>query len=385
VGTVQGWLIVAGDFAFHGGMDRANLELARHLAAEGAVHVVAHRVDEALGSLPNVTVHSVPRPLGKHLLGQPLLRRAGLRWAQRLSRQGYRVVVNGTNCPWPDVNWVHMVHSAFTPTTGGPWWRRWKVRQTHRWQCASERQVLPRARRLICNSQQTAQALVQHLGISPERVQVLYLGCDPQEFPPVNPGEREAVERQFGWAHRPRVIFIGQLGNSIKGFDTLYAAWRLLHQQGPWGKGSWDVELLVIGGGSMRRQWEEQVRADGLSGSIRFLGRRADVGRLLAAGDAVVAPSRYDAYNLAAHEALCRGLPALVSARAGISERYPPELHDLILSDPEDVGELAARLRHWFQRREEYAVRIRPFSEQLRSYSWADMARDFCTAVLTES
>ena len=37
-------------------------------------------------------------------------------------------------------------------------------------------------------------------------------------------------------------------------------------------------------------------------------------------------PARYEAYGLAVHEALCRGLPALVSASAGVAERYPADL-----------------------------------------------------------
>jgi glycosyltransferase involved in cell wall biosynthesis len=375
-----GWLIVAGDLAFHGGMDRANLELARHLAAEEAVQVVAHQVDDTLLTLPQVRVQRVPRPAGRHLLGRPLLAWSGRRLAQRLAPQGWRVVVNGMNCPWPDVNWVHYLHTAYAPAAYGSLLQRWKMRYTHRWDCAAERRLFPQTRRLVCNSRQTARELVEKLGVSPERVSVVYLGCDPQEFPLVTVGEREAVLRQFGWSERPRAAFIGQLSDQCKGFDVLYAAWRRLHQQG-----GWDAELLVIGEGSQRRLWEQRAGAEGLAGSIRFLGRRRDVPQLLAACDILVAPSRYDAYNLAAHEALCRGLPALVSIRAGISERYPPELHDLILADPEDEADLADRLRSWLPRREEYAACVRSFSATLRSYTWADMARDFRTAVLTSS
>jgi glycosyltransferase involved in cell wall biosynthesis len=359
-------------------MDRANLELARHLAAEEAVQVVAHQIDDSLLTLPQVRIRRVPRPAGRHLLGLPLLAWVGRRLAQRLAPHGWRVVVNGTNCHWPDVNWVHCLHTACVLPACGSFLQRWKVRQTHRWDCTAERRLFPQTRRLVCNSRQTARDLVEKLGVSPERVSVVYLGCDPQEFPPVSAGEREAVLRQCGWSERPRAAFIGQLSDHRKGFDVLYAAWRLLHQ-----RGGWDAELLVIGEGSQRRQWEQRARAEGLAGSIRFLGRRADVPRLLAACDILVAPSRYDAYNLAAHEALCRGLPALVSARAGISERYPPELHNLILPNPDDDAALAERLRHWLLRREEYAARVRPFSEALRSYTWADMARDFRIAVLT--
>jgi glycosyltransferase involved in cell wall biosynthesis len=107
---------------------------------------------------------------------------------------------------------------------------------------------------------------------------------------------------------------------------------------------------------------------------VRLLGRVADVATLLAAADVLVSPSRYESYGLAVHEALCRGLPAIASARAGVAERYPAALRHLLLRDPEDVAELADRVR---------LVRARPgpigaetvrFGETIRSFTWSDMA-----------
>ena len=89
----MGWVLVAGDFALHGGMDRANLELARFLAQESPVHLVTHHASEEIAKLPNITVHRVARPFGMHLAGQPLLARAGRKWAAHFAPQGYRVIV----------------------------------------------------------------------------------------------------------------------------------------------------------------------------------------------------------------------------------------------------------------------------------------------------
>ena len=123
------WLIVSGDFTPWGGMDRANHALASYLAGrEGAeVHLVSHRVADDLATLPNVRVHGVRRPWGKHLLGAPLLAREGRRQALRLASRGARVVVNGGNCRWDDVNWVHYVHAAWQPPRDGSYGRRLKT------------------------------------------------------------------------------------------------------------------------------------------------------------------------------------------------------------------------------------------------------------------
>ena len=70
------------------------------------------------------------------------------------------------------------------------------------------------------------------------------------------------------------------------------------------------------------------------------------------------------------------------SASAGVSERYPPEFADLILDDPENPGELADRLRDWRANLDSLALRIRPFADELRSRTWADMARDIRDTIL---
>ncbi len=374
---MSGWLLVAGDFAPHGGMDRANLELARFLAVDSPVVIVAHAVSEELVRLPNVTVHRMPRPFGKHSLGGPLLARAGRRWAERYSREGFRMLVNGGNCDWPDANWVHCVHAAYPADATGGFVRRAKARIVHAQARAAEIRSIPNARVVICNSRRTARDAIELLGVKPDRVRVIPLGGDPIELAAVTAEERTATRGRLEWDERPWVGFVGQLGNRVKGFDTLYDAWRTLCADR-----DWDANLAVFGEGRDRALWEGRAAAEGLSDRIRFLGFRTDLSAALAACDALAAPSRYDAYGLAVHEALCRGLPAVVSSAAGVSERYPAEFADLILADPESPRELAERLRHWRADLEGFAARLRPFADSLRSRTWTDLARDIRAAML---
>src|SRR5205823_4663985 len=137
-----------------------------------------------------------------------------------------------------------------------------------------------------------------------------------------------------------------------KGFDVLFEAWSLLWRTG------WDGLLLVVGAGEELPVWEQ--RAAGLGESIRFLGFRKDVPRILAAGDLLVSPTRYEAYGLGVHEALCAGLPALVSRSAGVAEQYPTELQPLLLSDPENASSLAESLRQWRKDPEVWRSRVTP-------------------------
>ncbi len=362
------WLLIARDFIPTGGMDAANLYLAMHLAERAAVEIVAHRAD-----MNGVTLHTVHRPFGRDILGEGKLRAVGLRKAREMLAKGGYVLANGGNCPVPAANWVHYIHAAYRAPVAGTFLRRWKDRFYHRRALRWEREALVVAKVIIANSALTARQLVEHFGIDSRKIHVVYYGTDPDRFGPIEPGEREAMRNQLGWDDRPWMIFVGGLGDRRKGFDTLYAAWKVLCA-----KPEWDANLAVIGRGAELAYWQNCAIADRIADRISFLGFRNDVPKVLAAADAMVHPSRYEAYGLGVHEAMCRGLPALVSANAGVAERYPENLRELLIHDPESLVE---NLQHWYANRASFPARAVEYSGELRSRTWAHMAEEIRTLV----
>lgn len=374
------WLLVAGDFTPLGGMDAANHAFARYLASRGdEVYVVAHHVWPDLAAMPSLRWQRVWRPAGRHVLGAPLLASAGQRAWRRLRASGVRAVVNGGNCGLAAANWVHYVHAAYTPQIVAGAARRAKARWTHHGNVAAEREALHRAAIVLCNSQRTARDVIERVGVPASRVSVVYLGTDPDRFPLVDPEERVAARVELACSdkdHPLRVGFIGALGDRRKGFDTLFAAWvALCHRP------DWDADLVVVGAGAELDAWRARATASGIADRIVFLGFRPDVPRVLASLDALVHPARYEAYGLSAHEAICRGLPTLVSASAGIAERYPPDLDDLLIANPDDPEELAERLRRWRAGAERYRAATRAFASHLRARTWDAMAAEIVTLV----
>lgn len=375
------WLLVAGGFHRRGGMDKANLALAQHLVDEGTpVHIVCYSVDAEFAGHPLVTTHIVSKPANSYFLGGPLLDWVGRRVARNLVKRwpDARVLVNGDSCLWPGINWVHYVHHAWDGgSPEGPLWFRAKHR-LNLWMARKRERAAARAGRLfITNSHRTSQDLIDLLGVDPGRVATVYLGGE-SEWGAVTPAERAASRKSLEISEdRPLAVFIGAIGHDRrKGCDLVLEAWRRLCADP-----HWDVDLVVAGGGSALNAYREQVAQWKLEGRIRMLGFSERVRDLLAAADVLVSPVRYEAYGLNVQEAICRGVPAIISSGAGVAERYGPEYSGLLLPDPEDVDDLVARLKQWRLNMPEWHARFQEFGDALRSYGWQDMARRIVSTV----
>jgi len=370
-------LVVTGDFVRTGGMDVANYGLAHYLARFGGpLHLVAHRVAPDLAALPNVHVHLVPRPMSSSFLGAPLLASAGRRWAGYVAAQGGRVIVNGGNCGADDVNWVHYVHASYQPPPEGGVLRRLKSRLVGTVYRSQEKQRIGLAKVVVANSQRTRTDLIERLDVRADKVKVVYYGIDPARFRPGMPDERAEVRQEFGVADgEPLVAFVGALGDRRKGFDVLFDAWCALAGRG------WDGTLVVVGRGAQLEEWRARAGAAGPGVKIRFLGFRPDVDRILRGCDALVSPTRYEAYGLGVHEALCSGVPALVSARAGVAEQYTQSMKPLLIQDPESAEQVASTLERWRANEAEWREKTLELSKELRTSTWEEMARAFLDAI----
>jgi glycosyltransferase involved in cell wall biosynthesis len=375
------WVIVSPGFHRHGGMEKANLALAEHLLERGTpVHLVGHQVDAELAARPGARAHVVPRSRLALLPGDRAIDRRGRAVARTVTaaHPGARVVVNGGNCGWRDVNWVHYVHHAWTPAdAGAPLPLRLRGRLLAAAARRDERERIPGARLVLANSELTRRHLLERLGVEPARVRTAYLGAEAGWGPP-SAEERAAARAWLGVPEgRPLVVFVGALGHDArKGFDTLLAAWRRLCD-----RPEWDGVLVAAGGGRGLGRWEAEVARLGLGERVRMLGFSRRVAELLAAADLLASPARYEPYGLNVQEALCRGVPAVVSARAGIAERYPAELAGLVLPDPDDAAELAERLLRWRGEMDAWRERVRPLGVRLRAHGWREMAREIVELV----
>jgi glycosyltransferase involved in cell wall biosynthesis len=368
------WVIVADGIHHRGGMERANAALAEYLIASGAqVHLVSYTIDPALAANPMVMAHKVRLPAGSPMLGMCRLDRAGRRIANQVKTRepSARVVVNGTNCDWPDINWIHYVHHAWKARVDtAPLWYKAKASVERLINLRRERRILPRARILLANSERTRGDLLKYLQVEAERVHTVYLGTD-DDWSGMTLARRDAARARLRQPTGvPLVIFVGAIGYDLrKGLDTLWRAWQELCSNP-----DWDARLIVAGGGRRVNAWKQAVARSGLAARTQIIGFTDKVSELLAAADLLVSPVRYEAYGLNVQEALSCGIPATVSANAGVAEKYSAELMELLISNPEDVHELVSCIRNWRAQMDKFKRLTAPIAKQLRLYRWSDMA-----------
>lgn len=101
--------------------------------------------------------------------------------------------------------------------------------------------------------------------------------------------------------------------------------------------------LALVGDGPLRPETEKKVADLGLTGSVRMLGLRKDVGRILAAADIYALPSLNEGHSISLLEACSHGKAVLASRRGGNPDIVVDGLSG-VLTDPEDVPALAESL-----------------------------------------
>jgi glycosyltransferase involved in cell wall biosynthesis len=81
-----------------------------------------------------------------------------------------------------------------------------------------------------------------------------------------------------------------------------------------------DADLILVGDGELREQFERQARSSGIAGRVRFLGRRKDVAELLNMADIYVHVPAFEGFGIAVAEAMAAGKPIVASDVPGLAQ-----------------------------------------------------------------
>lgn len=169
-----------------------------------------------------------------------------------------------------------------------------------------------------------------------DRLVVGGMPADRVAVVPTAPEPPEAVDRSearagLGLSGDERVVLCLARLEPPKRQDLLLRAWSDVPR----------AVLLVAGDGSRRAALEALAGELGVAERVRFLGDRRDVGRLLAAADALVLPSDSEGLPVAVLEAMSVGVPVVASRVGGLAALDP---RVLVLVEPGSVPALVAGL-----------------------------------------
>lgn len=197
--------------------------------------------------------------------------------------------------------------------------------------------AIRRADRYVAYTQFEARHVIDR-GAAADRVEVIGVGVDPDEFAGADPAP---LRRELGIGDAPVVGFIGQLGVH-KGIEHLVAAMQEVWRRHP------QARLLIAGA---RTVFSEQVEA--MVGRLapalrdrvllRFDFSEDDKPRLVSLVDVIAYPSQYESYGIAFLEAWAAGKP-VIGCRCGAVAEVVHDDADGLLVPYADPRALAAAI-----------------------------------------
>ncbi len=129
------------------------------------------------------------------------------------------------------------------------------------------KKVLTNAKTLICNSQNTANLILNNWQANPNKTVILNPGCDTERFVPAD--KNNEIKKSLGWGNKTVVLTVGRL-QERKGQDILIKALPTIKQHIP------NVLYAIIGGGEEKQKLEQLTKQLKLQDNVLFMSEVSD-------------------------------------------------------------------------------------------------------------
>ena len=180
---------------------------------------------------------------------------------------------------------------------------------------ATARRAIAWTGRSVSASAGVSRALVDSLaslGVPSERLHLLPNGVDTERFKPLDP---QRCRAELGLPAGPLLLAVANLVE-LKGHALMLEALPALLKVRP------DLTLAIVGEGGLRAALEQQARALGVHGQVRFAGAQphAALPRWYNAADLLLLPSSREGWPNVLLEAMACGTPVLANHVGGTPE-----------------------------------------------------------------
>jgi UDP-glucose:(heptosyl)LPS alpha-1,3-glucosyltransferase len=204
----------------------------------------------------------------------------------------------------------------------------------------------PHLQKVIAISNMVKEQIVRRYKLSPEKIEVVYTGVNPDRLNPSFKEKKIQFKKQLGLPKDTLTLLF--IGNEFerKGLQFLIEALGSLPSELP-------ITLVVAGKDKHERQYRRLAHTKGCSKSIYFLGYQKDVSRLYAVADLFVFPSLFDPFSNVVLESLCSGTPVITGPQVGASELIDQGNNGFVIPDYKPETLAAAILKFYYSGKKE--------------------------------
>ncbi|MGC6582159.1 MAG: glycosyltransferase family 4 protein [Akkermansiaceae bacterium] len=226
-----------------------------------------------------------------------------------------------------------------------------------------KRKSVARADHVICISEQTKSDLVEHFGVSEDKISVVYHGCEW-----LSQSDEKALRKDMPvrLIHKPYILYVGAR-NGYKNFGTLLKAFAN-------GRFYNSLDLHCFGGGPFNLDEQAEVRSLGIPEKAlkQSSGSDLELAKLYRNASAFIYPSTYEGFGMPPLEAMSMGCPVVASSQAPMPEIIG---NAALFFGCMDYKELSSQLKRILEPSE--AERLKSLGKtQVAKYSWKKCAEE---------
>ncbi|WP_200763500.1 glycosyltransferase family 4 protein [Nitrosophilus alvini] len=187
-----------------------------------------------------------------------------------------------------------------------------------------EKKCFRNAKKIIANSKQVKNQIVEYYKIDADKIAVIYNGIEIKEFDKEQ--SKMKIGQEFGIKEDSKIILFAGSGFERKGVAEFLQILALLNS---------DYHAFILGKEKKISKYKQMAKAMGLEGKVTFTGPRNDIDHFYAASDIFLFPTRYEPFSNVVLEAMSFENVVFTTAQNGAAEILPKEL---VMKNPKDLS-----------------------------------------------
>jgi len=171
--------------------------------------------------------------------------------------------------------------------------------------------IFDRADKLVFHSQASYRTLKDNYPIRNKNIEIVHCGFNVSNV--ASDQKISEIKKRHGLGNGKVVGVVGRLVPE-KGIETVIKAFNMMCETDD------NMNLLIVGDGKKRSDYEKQANLSGVASNIIFTGYVDSVEEYISVCDVIVLPSEYETISLVLGQAMALGKPVIATNVGGMPE-----------------------------------------------------------------